>query len=205
MHKILSFLFLGGFLFSACRSSVPPESVPDQQPTAVAVTDATGATQATQPGPLWILVSGVDEHGLIAEHEVTLLSAPDAAADPGPVVHTGVPAAVYEIRQAGPQSLQRFYRIKTTTGAAGWVSDYYVRRIAYLYNPDAATVPIYASPNGQEVGRLPNVSPVLIKEPSRSDWWLIQGVEDNILGWVEAGTVKESADRQFLTNEQHDH
>jgi hypothetical protein len=171
----------------------------------VAISGAAGETLATQEGPLWVLLSGVDEHGLIAEHELTLLQEPDAAAAPGPVVHTGIPAAVLEIRHGGPQNLQRFYRVETVNGDTGWISDYYARRVAYLYQADSDTVPLFAAPDGQEVAQLPNISPVAIKQPTEGDWWLVQAVKDGTLGWVRADLVKESSLAEFLTNQTHEH
>jgi hypothetical protein len=70
------------------------------------------------------------EHDLFAEPELTLLQEPDAAAAPGPIAHTGIPTTVLEIWHGGPQNLQRFYRVETVSSDTGWISDYYVRRVA---------------------------------------------------------------------------
>ncbi len=203
MRQYLLILALCTLLLTACSGAETAVSTPI--PTAVAISGAAGETLATQEGPLWVLLSGVDEHGLIAEHELTLLQEPDAAAVVGPLVHTGIPAAVLEIRHGGPQNLQRFYRVETVNGDVGWISDYYVRRVAYLYDAESETVPIFAAPDGQEVARLPNVSPVAIKQPEGEAWWLVQAVEDGTVGWVPAALVKESPLSEFLNNEAHDH
>lgn len=203
MKQLLSLWLLCAVLLTGCAGA--ETAVPTLLPTAVAVSDAAGNTLATQEGPLWVLLSGVDEHGLIAEHELTLLQEPDAAAAPGSVVHTGIPAAVLEIRHGGPQNLQRFYRVETASGDTGWISDYYVRRVAYLYAADNETVALFAAPDGQEVTRLPNVSPVAIKEPADGAWWLVQAVADGTLGWVRAELVKESPLTEFLQNQSHEH
>jgi len=203
MKQYLSFLILCAGLLVGCTGAAT--TVPTPIPTAVAISGVAGETLAMQEGPLWVLLSGVDEHGLIAEHELTLLQEPDAAAAAGPIVHTGIPAAVLEIRQAGPQNLQRFYRVETVNGDAGWISDYYVRRVAYLYQADSDSVPLFAAPDGQEVVQLPNISPVAVKQPSEGDWWLVQAVEDGTLGWVRADLVKESPLAEFLTNQSHEH
>lgn len=203
MRQLLSLLTLCTVWLAACAGAETAVSPPP--PTAVAISGADDETLAIQDGPLWVLLSGVDEHGLIAEHELTLLQEPDAAADPGPIVHTGIPAAVLEIRHGGPQNLQRFYQIETISGDVGWISDYYVRRVAYLYDAESETVPLFAAPNGQEVARLPNISPVAVKQPTVGDWWLVQAVEDGTLGWVQAELVKESPLSEFLTNQSHEH
>lgn len=203
MKQFLSLLTLCAVLLAGCAGA--ETAAPTAIPTAVAISGAGGETLATQEGPLWVLLSGVDEHGLIAEHELTLLQEPDVAADPGPIVHTGIPAAVLEIRHGGPQNLQRFYRVETVSGDTGWISDYYVRRVAYLYQVDSDVVLLFAAPDGQEVAQLPNISPVAVKQPTVGDWWLVQAVEDGTLGWVQAELVKESPLSEFLTNQTHEH
>lgn len=174
-------------------------------PTAVAISGENGEILATQDGPIWVLLSGVDEHGLIAEHELTLLAEPDPTATTGTLVHTGVSASVLEIQHGGPQNLQRFYHVETVDGITGWISDYYVRRVAYVYDGTSDGVPLYASPEGQLLSRLPNVSPVAVKEPSDADWWLVQSVDDGLLGWVQATFVRESPSPEFLLNQTHEH
>ena len=198
MNRSLFLLWV--LLVVACRS--PSVLSP---PTAVVVSNPAGQTLATQEGPLWVLLSGVDEHGLIAEHLLTLWSEPDAAADASYFVHSGVAAAVMEIRQSGPQNLQRFYRVETVAGESGWISDYYVRRVVYLYDETSDTVALYAAPNGSEITRLPNISPVAIQEPTGSDWWQVQPLESDTSGWVPANSVVESPLREFLQNQQHAH
>ncbi|MBK8900509.1 MAG: SH3 domain-containing protein [Anaerolineaceae bacterium] len=203
MKQFLSLLALYVVLLAACAGA--ETAVPTPIPTAVAISGAAGETLATQEGPLWVLLSGVDEHGLIAEHELTLLLEPEAPSNSGPVVHTGIAAAVLEIRHGGPQNLQRFYRVETVNGDTGWISDYYVRRVAYLYDASSETIPLLAAPDGQEVARLPNISPVAVKAPADDAWWLVQAVEDGTLGWVRSELVKESPLAEFLQNQSHDH
>lgn len=203
MKQLLSLLILCTLLLVSCAG--PETAVSPQLPTAVAISDAGGETVATQDGPLWVLLSGVDEHGLIAEHELTLLQEPDASAASASLVHTGIPAAVMEIRHGGPQNLQRFYRVETVNGDTGWISDYYVRRVAYLYDANNETVPLFAEPDGQEVARLANISPVALKSPTDETWWLVQAVGEGTLGWVQADLVKESSLAEFLTNQTHEH
>jgi hypothetical protein len=188
-------------LLVACGGrSTPPTLLPP--PASIPVSDEEGNNLANQPGPLWVLLSGVDEHGLMAEAELTLLKEPDSAAEAEATVPTGVAAAVYEIRQTGPQQLRRFYRVQTTGGDSGWISDYYVRRVGYLYRAGTEGVSLYESPDGRQLQSVANVTPVVIKEPTRSDWWLVQVVDTEIVGWVPAGVVKESPEREFLQHQQ---
>ena len=170
----------------------------------IPITDDTGEAISRQPGPLWVLVSGVDEHGLFAEHELTLLSQPEVSAEPAMTIHSGSAVAVHEIRQTGPQNLQRFYRIQSPTGEAGWISDFYVRRVAYLFNSEGTTVPLYESPGGNELSQLVNISPVKLISPLTA-WWKVETADTNMTGWVLVSFIKESPEPEFLLNQQHEH
>lgn len=194
-------------LMAGCSSLVPATPTPQflPPPDTIPVTDDSGVIIATQPGGLWVMVSGVDEHGLIVEHELTLFDEPDNEDAATSLIHTGTAVVVHEIRQSGPQGLRRFYRVQAINGQMGWISDYYVRRVVYLYDKDGTAVPLFAAPDGQEVAQVPNVTPVLIKEPTGADWWIIQTVEGDMLGWVPATFIKESPEPEFLLNQQHTH
>jgi hypothetical protein len=146
------------------------------------------------------MLSGVDEHGLIAEHFLTLLADADAGAASIAEVHTGIPADVLEIRHVGPGGLQRFYRVETVTGEVGWISDFYIRRQAYLFNISGTTVPIHDTPNGPPVSEAPNVSPIVLLDPTAEGWWQIGSVEGELLGWVFVGFIQESPEEEFLFN-----
>jgi hypothetical protein len=169
----------------------------------IPVTNGAGAVVSRQPGPLWVLLSGVDEHGLIAEHELTLLSEPEPTAVSETTIHTGAAVGVLEIRQTGPQNLQRYYRVQAPTGQAGWISDYYVRRTGYLFNAGGTAVPLLDTPGGSEVAEVVNVTPVEILSPLAA-WWQVQTRDGNLTGWVEVGYVKESPEPEFLLNQHHE-
>lgn len=167
-------------------------------PGSIPVTDDTGTLIATQPGPQWILLSGVDDHGLMAEPVLHLLDNPKPDAAPIIELPTGVPAAIAEIRHTGPQNLQRFYHVELLDGQMGWISDYYVRRVSYLFTQEAQEVQLFLSPDGLAVTRLPNISPVTLIDPTRSDWWLVQTFDGSIAGWVPSIEVQESPEPAFL-------
>lgn len=205
LMKIPSLVILAAGLLAGCRTASQPPTPPVSLPQTVIITNDSGETMATQTGPLWVLLSGVDEHGLIVEHEVALLAAPDATAEVKVMIHTGTAVAVQEIRHSGPQGLRRFYQVQTLGGENGWISDYYVRRVAYLFDEDAPEVLLYAAPGEKQVAGLPNVSPVTIKDPTRPDWWIVQTPDGGITGWVAAGFVKESPEQEFLLKQQHEH
>ncbi|MCP5095475.1 MAG: hypothetical protein GY943_07980 [Chloroflexi bacterium] len=180
----------------------PPFSPP---PDVVPITDDTGETIATQPKGLWVMVSGVDEHGLIVEDVLNLLEEPDNEESTTVPVHSGTAVVVHEIRQTGPQGLRRYYRVQAMNGEMGWISDYYVRRVSYVFNENGTTVPLFAAPGENEITQLDNVTPVTIREPTQDEWWIVQTVDGDLLGWVEASFVKESPEPEFLLNQQHAH
>lgn len=204
MRKTVLFvmLFLAGCSSLASATPTPQFSLPADT---IPITDESGATIATQPRGPWVMLSGVDEHGLIVEHELILFAEPDNPEAATSLIHTGTAVVVHEIRQMGPQGLRRFYRVQAMNGQMGWISDYYVRRVVYLYDENGTAVSLFAAPDGQEVTRVVNVTPVTIKEPTGADWWIVQTVEGNMLGWVQAAFIKESPEPEFLLNQQHTH
>lgn len=210
MWKRLLWLVMVGSLLIGCQRLTSETSTDTTQPDSVPVTNDAGETLSTQTGPLWVMVSGVDEHGLIAEHELVLLSEPEAATAEAAAVaettiHTGTAVAVYEIRQTGPQNLRRFYRIEAPTGETGWISDYYVRRTVYLFNLEGTSVSLYADPSTDNVlATVTNITPVSVKSPV-ADWWIVQTADGTLTGWVQARYVKESPEPEFLLNQQHAH
>ena len=174
-------------------------------PATIPITNDAEETVAEQPEGFWVMISGVDEHGLIAEHDLNLYAEPNPDQEVIGVIHTGTAVVPHEIRQTGPQGLRRFYHIQTIDGQMGWISDYYIRRVAYLFNENGTTVSLYAAPGERQVGQVPNVTPIKVKDPTQMDWWIVQTIDGKMLGWVEATFVKESSEPEFLLNEQHLH
>lgn len=211
---ILLPLLLLPILLSACRSfpSLPPAPTFTPPPTPpiiaspIIVSNAEGTPISQQPGFVeWVLLSGVDEHGLTAEHTLTLLADADPQAAALTEIHTGHPVIVLEIRHVGPQGLQRFYLVETLEDITGWISDYYVRRQAYLFNHDGTTVSIYDMPQGAQIAQLANVTPITLRQPQDLTWWQVSTLDGNLLGWVESRFVKESPEEEFLMGDDHEH
>jgi len=207
INRVPSLLFLFSILLTACggaTSSPPtPTFTPPPTPPIIAspitVSNAEGTPISEQPGFLeWVLLSGVDEHGITAEHFLTLLSDADPQASALTQIHTGHPVMVLEIRQVGPQRLQRFYHVQTLEGITGWISDYYVRRQAYVFNIEGTTVPIFDKPRGAEIDQLENVTPITLRQPQDVTWWQVSTLDGSVLGWVESKFVKESPEKEFL-------
>lgn len=201
-------------LLTACGAIAPalptPTFTPPPTPPIIAspipITNADGTPIAEQPGFVeWVLLSGVDEHGLLVEHMLTLLSEPDPNATLLTQIHTGHPVMVLEIRHVGPQNLQRFYYVETLDHITGWISDYYVRRKAYVFNKDGDQVALFDAPQGAEIGQLPNVSPVTLLQPQDFDWWQVSSLDGSVVGWVASTFVKESPEREFLSGTDHNH
>ena len=161
----------------------------------------------------WILISGVDEHGLIAEDELQLLVDPEPDAGVLANLPTGVPVLVEEKINTGPQNLRRFYRVLALNGMSGWISDYYVRRVVYIFDISRQTVRLYDAPDGEVAADITNIYPVAIVDASRPDWWEVQTADGQYRGWILAEQVKESPEPEFLFVQdlglggdgQHDH
>ena len=183
-----------------------PKATPPIIASPITISNAGGTPVAEQPGFVeWVLLSGVDEHGIIVEHFLNLLADADPGADPVHLIHTGHPVVVHEIRHVGPQNLQRFYRVETLEGFDGWISDYYVRRTAYVFNINGTAVPIFDRPGGAQIAEMSNVTPVTLLEPQDIAWWRISSLDGSILGWVFASMVKESPENEFLIGSDHEH
>jgi hypothetical protein len=207
-------LLLFTLFLAACGAVVPPLPTPTFTPpptppiiaSPIPVTNAEGIPIAEQPGFVeWVLLSGVDEHGITLEHMLTLLSDADPNASPLTQIHTGHPVTVLEIRHVGPQGLQRFYHIQTLDNITGWISDFYVRRKAYLFNLGDTTVPLFDVPEGKELTQIANVTPVTLLKPQDFHWWEVSTLDGSVVGWVEAKFVKESPEEEFLLGTDHTH
>jgi hypothetical protein len=210
--KIFSQFLILFLLLTACsgRNTPAPIFTPPPTPPIIAspinVSNAEGTPISQQPGFVeWVLLSGVDEHGLTAEHSLTLLADADPNAPEVSEIHTGHPVIVLEIRQVGLQGLQRFYHVQTLEGITGWISDYYVRRQAYLFNHEGTTVSIYDKPQGAQIAQLTNVTPITLRQPQELAWWQVSTLDGSVLGWVESRFVKESPEEEFLLGDDHEH
>jgi beta-lactamase superfamily II metal-dependent hydrolase len=114
----------------------------------VPVTSAEELLIENEPGPLYVILSTVDEHGVEGEPTLDLMSQPDSADTTAvSVVSTGTFAQVMEIRRHPPNYLRTFYRVRVHQSASqdieGWVADWYVRRTAsvVLFDEEGCACP----------------------------------------------------------------
>lgn len=188
------------YLLTGCALAVEPvseETISGEQATAAVVPVPEDAE--------WIVLSGVDEHGWIAEGELQLLASPDPEAGIVASVPTGVPVVVEEKINTGPQNLRRFYRVLSLNGMSGWISDYYVRRTVYIFDVSRQTVRLYDDPGGEVAADITNIYPVIVIDAARPDWWRVETADGLYQGWIPAEQVKESSEPEFLFIQDPNH
>jgi len=196
----------GGSAFALPTPTFTPPPTPPIIASPIPVLNEQGTPIAEQPGFVeWVLLSGVDEHGLTLEHTLTLITEADPHAPALTQIHTGHPVMVLEIQHVGPQGLQRFYRVQTLEGIIGWISDFYVRRQAYVFNHEGTAVPVFDKPRGAQIAQLANVTPITLRQPQDLTWWQVSTLDGSVLWWVESRFVKESPEAEFLLGEDHGH
>lgn len=194
----------------------PPGTLPGLRPTfpfptgtPVPVTSAEGVLIETETGPLYVILSTVDEHGLRGQPLVEVASQPDPDnLAPAASVPSGSFAQVLEIRRLPPDYLRAFYLVRGQDVAGspveGWVSDWYARRTAFVVAFDeqgcacAFRVPLWSDPGLTELaGSVANRSPLrLLGVSERAVHVLV--LSDGALGWLDRASVFESQDPEFL-------
>lgn len=172
----------------------------------VPVTSADGVIIENETGPLYAMLSTVDEHGLPGDFDLDLTAQPN-----GPVagsLPSGVFAQVLEIRRLPPDYLRTFYRVRVPYGLPqpleGWVGDWYVRRTVFVIRFDEKgcvcqfLIPLWADPDlTQPGGQVMNRSPLrLIGLTEKAVQ--VQVLADGSLGWLDRDSVYESQDNEFI-------
>jgi hypothetical protein len=197
---------------SGATPTLPPTPRPTHPfptGTPVPVTSAENVVIETEPGPLYVILSTVDEHGLPGPSTIDLASepAPDGAAPAGSVP-TGSFAQVLEIRRLPPDYLRAFYRVQARDAAGetleGWVADWYARRTAFVVVFDARgcacpfPVPLWADEQlAQSAGALANRSPLRLLALAEKAVQ-VQVLSDGAIGWLSRDIVHESQEHEFL-------
>ncbi len=189
----------------------PRPTFPFPAGTPVPVTSAEGVLIENEAGPLYVILSTVDEHGLAGEPTLDLMSRPDPAATTSVgSVPSGAFAQVLEIRRLPPDYLRSFYRVKVHDGASrllqGWVGDWHARRIVFVVEFDergcACSFPVQLWADAQRTqpaGLIPNRSPLRLLALAEKVVQ-VQVLSDGTIGWISRDVVHESEENEFLKN-----
>lgn len=213
LNLMLSFTLATALAGCAAPASAPTATLPRPTPrptfpfptgTPVPVTSAEEVLIETEPGPLYVIISTVDEHGLKGQALIPLMTRPDPAeaASVG-LVESGTFAQVLEIRRLPPDYLRGFYLV-TANGLTGWVGDYLARRTVYVILFDEKgcacpmPVPLWADAElTQTVGVVENRSPLRLLALGESSVQ-VQVLSDGAIGWLSRDIVHESQENEFL-------
>jgi len=175
----------------------------------VAVTAAEDMLIENEPGPLYVILSTVDEHGVDGEPILNLMSQPDPAdtASAG-TVPTGTFAEVLEIRRLPPNYLRTFYRVSTRQSASqdmeGWVADWYARRTVSIvvFDEQGCACPfqvqLWADAElTQPAGLVLNGSPLRLLGLAEESVQ-VQVLSSGTIGWVSRDNVLEARKKNYL-------
>jgi hypothetical protein len=142
-----------------------------------------GAARPTGGAPAgdgrMVLVSGRDDHGLLADEHVALRSAPDKGATTVGEVDDGTLARVLEVRGS-------WLELATAEGPTvrGWVDDYYLRGILHLVGPAPTCQVPFAG------GTLPEGEQAVVLD-ERAGRIRVRVARTGATGWVERSLARE--------------
>jgi hypothetical protein len=182
----------------------PRPTFPFPTGTGVPVTSAEQVLIETEPGPLYVIVSTVDEHGLKGQALVDLFGLPGLeAGETAGAIRSGTFARVLEIRRLPPDYLRGYYRV-SADGLTGWVNEYLAHRTVYVIAFDEkgcacpGPVPLWADPDlSQAAGTVLNRSPLRLLALGESSVQ-VQVLSDGRTGWLSRDLVHESQVAEFL-------
>ena len=208
---ILGIAFTRMYLASSALRATPTLERPTPRPTfafptgtPVPITSAEGVLIETEPGPLYVIVSTVDEHGLKGQALIELASQPGLAeASAAGTIRSGTFAQVLEIRRLPPDYLRGFYRV-SVDGVTGWVGDYLAHRTVFVIMFDERgcacpmPVPFWADAElTQPAAALANRSPLRVLALGGKSVQ-VQVLSDGSTGWLSRAVVFESQENEFL-------
>ncbi len=131
-----------------------------------------------------LLVSGRDDHGLVAQDEVEVLDRPDGR--PVAKVTDGTLVSVL-----GED--HEWLEVETLEGRriAGWVNDFYLRgQVHVVGDPPACPVPLRGAPGGPPFAELAASAQVVLVD-HHGDWVGVQPLGDDRLGVVPRAFISE--------------
>ncbi len=144
---------------------------------------ACGGSAAERP---ILLLSGKDDHGLVAESEVEILDRPDGRAV-GMVPDGTLVYVLGEDRE--------WLEVETLEGrrVVGWVNDFYLRgQVHVVGDPPACPVPLRGEPGGQAFAELAASQQVVLVD-HHGDWVGVRPIGAGRLGVVPRAFVSELA------------
>lgn len=213
LNLIRSFTLAMALAACAAPAPAPTATLPRPTPrptfpfptgTPVPVTSAEDVLIETEPGPLYVIISTTDEHGLKGQALIELMSRPD----PTDITSVGtLPSGAFvqvlEIRRLPPDYLRGFYLV-TANGLTGWVGEYLARRTVYVILFDGKgcacpmPVPLWADESlTQPGGTTANRSPLRLLTLGEKAVQ-VQVLSDGSVGWLSRDIVHESQENEFL-------
>ena len=204
-------ILAGQFTTTSPPVATPTLPHPSPRPTfsfptgeAVPVTSAEGAVIETEPGPLYVILSTVDEHGLRGQALFDLWGQPDPAVTTSVgALPSGTFARVLEIRRLPPDYLRGFYLIEAND-LTGWVGDYLAHRTVYVIVFDArgcacpGPVPLWADAElGKTAGTVENRAPLRLLSLNEKSVQ-VQVLSNGAVGWLSRASVHETQENEFL-------
>lgn len=147
-----------------------------------------GGASASFERPV-LIVSGKDDHGLVASSEVDLLDAPEGEAVGA--VPDGTLVQVLE-------ETSTWLRVRTLEGERpleGWLDDFHLRGTAHLVgDPPACPVPIHGEPGTGVLGEVPASTQVALADHHLVDgtaWVVVRPLAGEDLVLVDRAVVRE--------------
>jgi hypothetical protein len=148
------------------------------------------AAPSPEPKRTILLVSGRDEHGLLAEPTVALSAEPEGA--PRHRVRDGTLVRVVESRG-------EWIRVRAldASHASGWLNDYYLRGTVHLLAPDpACPVPAAAEAGGTPSRSLPasaQAELLAVRSVQGETWVRVRTIGAGKEAWVSRATISQRA------------
>lgn len=144
-----------------------------------AATGADGGRPDSPPDGRLVMVSGRDDHGLLAQETVEVYGGP-ADADPVGAIPDGTLVHVSDVEGT-------WLEVSTAEGrpVRGWVDDYFLRGVVRLVGP---TPPCAVTLAGEEV---PGGTPVVVSAVRGAQVLVATAADPGRRGWVARGDLQE--------------
>lgn len=146
------------------------------------------ASVPATPSRATLLVSGRDDHGLLAERLIALRTAPD-----GLQASVKIPSGTLVRAEA---ELGEWIRVRALEGrpVRGWLDDFYLRDVVHVARRDGCAARLAPRPGAAGHRRVPrNGQARIVAAASRhgSLWVQVRLLRGGVGGWVPRGAVRE--------------